>query len=103
MAGLLLPLLSLFVLTYCPAAAFHDCVQPKGRRLPGGWRIRPDLGEARKDDANGCSGGLCVGMHGGPHEGGPASYPSGSAETGYTQVYSTMTVPALPRKLDGIT
>jgi hypothetical protein len=43
-----------------------------------------------------------VGMHGGPHEGGPASYPVGDAESGFTSVSSTMTVPEMPAKLDGI-
>ena len=77
--------------------AFHDCVQPvKGRRLPPGFN-----GTLYSPPAN-CSGGLCVGMHNGPHEGGPASYPIGSAETGFTRVSSTMTVPDLPQKLDGI-
>ena len=41
----------------------------------------------------GCSGGLCLGMHGGPHEGGPASYPVGDVDAGFTRVSSTMTVP----------
>lgn len=43
-----------------------------------------------------------MGMHGGPHEGGPASYPVGDAESGFTSVSSTMTVPEMPAKLDGI-
>ena len=77
------------------AAAFHDCVQPAlGRRLPPGFGGAPS-------PAN-CSGGLCVGMHNGPHEGGAAAYPVGDATTGYTSVYSTMTVPTLPAKMDGI-
>ncbi len=42
-------------------------------------------------------------MHNGPHEGGSVSYPRGSAELGYTQLYSTMTVPAMPKKRNGIT
>ena len=42
-------------------------------------------------------------MHGGPHEGGPAAYPVGDAATGYTGVYSTMTVPEPPGAIDGIT
>ena len=50
----------------------------------------------------GCSGGLCVGMHGGPHEGGPASYPVADGHGGFTSVSSTMTVPAMPAKIDGI-
>ena len=42
-------------------------------------------------------------MRSGPHEGGNASYPVGDAASGFTGVYSTMTVPALPRLQDGIT
>ena len=77
---------------------FHDCIQPKsGRRLP------PNFGSAANlSSLPSCSGGLCVGMHNGPHEGGPASYPSGSVETGFTRVSSTMSVPELPEKMDGI-
>ena len=77
---------------------FHDCIQPKsGRRLP------PNFGSAANaSPPSNCSGGLCVGMHNGPHEGGPASYPSGSVETGFTRVSSTMSVPELPEKMDGI-
>ena len=79
-------------------ACFHDCVQTPpvvGRRRP------PGAAPAANDAP--CSGGLCVGMHDGPHEGGPASYPVGDAATGFTTVSSTMTVPAMPEKLDGIT
>ena len=52
-----------------------------------------------------CSGGLCVGMKDGPHEGGPSSYPiswNKSLLRG-TAVRSTMTVPDLPSATDGIT
>ena len=79
-------------------ACFHDCVQTPpvvGRRRP------PGAAPAANDAP--CSGGLCVGMHDGPHEGGPASYPVGDAATGFTTVSSTMTVPAMPEELDGIT
>lgn len=34
---------------------------------------------------------------------GPASYPVGTPESGFTRVSSTMTVPQYPKKLDGIT
>ncbi len=51
----------------------------------------------------GCAGGLCVGMRGGPHEGGPAHYVVGNKSTGFTSVSSNMTVPLYPRKQDGIT
>jgi hypothetical protein len=89
----------LSALLLCSARAFHDCVQPaRGRRLPPGFG-----GEvATAPPPANCSGGLCVGMHNGPHEGGSAAYPVGDAATGFTSVYSTMTVPALPRKSDGI-
>jgi hypothetical protein len=76
---------------------FHDCIQHPSHTSASGGRVRiPGAPPVP------CSGGLCVGMHGGPHEGGPASYPVGSAEAGFTSVRSTMTVPDLPKKLDGI-
>merc|ERR1712216_959074 len=79
------------------AAAFHDCIQPPmGRRLPPNLQGRVSAAE---DD---CQGGLCVGMHNGPHEGGPSSYPVGNSSVGFTRVSSTMTVPQLPEKTDGI-
>jgi hypothetical protein len=81
------------------ASAFHDCIQPaKGHRLPPGMaHLYPPA-----DPPAGCNGGLCVGMHGGPHESGPSSYPVGTSDTGFTTVVSTMTVPQLPEKQDGI-
>ena len=94
----LLLVVVVIVVAFLRASAFHDCIQPKSRRrLPPNIAFAPNL----SPPAN-CSGGLCVGMHDGPHEGGPASYPSGSAETGFTRVSSTMTVPELPQKIDGI-
>ena len=114
------------------ALAYHDCVQPKAREWPYDARVtapamrslfrRPGAGEAaaalRRGDAAplaalaaeaaaaspppGCAGGLCVGMHGGPHENGPAHYEAGSPATGFTSLYSTQTVPALPLRQDGI-
>ena len=90
---MLLPLL----LSIPTALAFHDCVQPKSlNRLPP--HRRPALAPPP-----GCSGGLCMGMRGGPHEGGPSHYVVGNASTGFTSVSSTMTVPLLPRNLSGIT
>ena len=87
-----------FILVIGTTAAFHDCVQPTlGRRLPPGFGS-----SAHAPSPANCSGGLCVGMHNGPHEGGAAAYPVGDAMTGYTSVYSTMIVPALPAKMDGI-
>lgn len=50
-----------------------------------------------------CAGGLCVGMTNGPHQGGNASYPVAWNGTTGTRVESFMTVPDLPRRMDGIT
>lgn len=79
--------------------AFHDCIQPSkrlGHRLPPGVKF-----DVAAEDSK-CQGGLCVGMHNGPHEGGPASYPVGAKTTGYTTVSSTMTVPEPPKSTAGI-
>jgi hypothetical protein len=109
------------------AGAFHDCVQPKTKEWPYSGAVEPAtrslfrapggaaaVAAARRGDPAplealrarappaGCGGGLCVGMHGGPHEGGPASYPAGSAATGWTSLYATMRVPALPMNESGI-
>ena len=91
------------------ALGFHDCIQPKRDRRPPHVRMAHPLGvhplddRARSESPADCNGGLCLGMHGGPHEGGPASYPVGDAASGFTSVYSTMTVPKPPKKTDGIT
>jgi len=86
-----------FLTLFGSTGAFHDCVQRAvGHRLP------PNLRSTLQPPSN-CSGGLCVGMHGGPHEGGPAAYPVGSREKGFTSVYSEMTVPEMPKKVDGVT
>ena len=69
------------------AFAFHDCVQPRSLH-------RRPAGVPASSATDTCAGGLCVGMHGGPHEGGPSSYPAGNASVGFTYVHSTMTVPA---------
>jgi len=85
-------------------AAFHDCVQPKSvLRLPPTRRSSTNRGAAAPGPPAGCQGGLCVGMRGGPHEGGPSHYVVGNATTGFTSVSSTMTVPLYPKKQDGIT
>eukprot|EP01079_Euglenida_sp_SAG-EU17-18_P003565 gene3565-4009_t len=68
-----------------------------GRRLPSGFVPA----EPAAADPEQCQGGLCVGMHNGPHEGGPASYPVGDQAKGFTKVSSVMTVPDLPAKMDG--
>jgi hypothetical protein len=92
-------------------AGFHDCIQHRSHShgKVDGWGERSERGESGRVDGEGiqtsttpCAGGLCVGMHNGPHEGGPASYPVGDRTAGYTSVYSTMTVPELPKKQDGI-
>ena len=72
---------------------FHDCVQPTSKHRFRGFLPSPPPG---------CAGGLCVGMHDGPHEGGNRSYPVGSPETGFTSVHTTFTVPELPKLQDGI-
>ena len=86
----------LFVYIGC-ASAFHDCVQPKSA-----WRAPASFRGVALPEEGTCSGGLCLGMHGGPHEGGPASYEVGNATIGFTNLYSEMTVPGLPQLLDGI-
>ena len=69
--------------------AFHDCIQPhsrvygseEGRRRFQPWRTGTDggidqtttTGATTTTAAKPCGGGLCVGMHDGPHEGGPAA------------------------------
>eukprot|EP00040_Diaphanoeca_grandis_P026486 m.148436 g.148436 ORF g.148436 m.148436 type:complete len:325 (-) comp30596_c0_seq1:406-1380(-) len=81
---------------------FHDCIQHPSTAAKRHALLQQGLGLGAPPPLN-CSGGLCVGMHNGPHEGGPASYPVGNAQEGYTDVYSTMTVPEQPDKIDGIT
>lgn len=76
--------------------AYHDCVQPRKRSLA---RRGINIDETPPP---GCQGGLCMGMHDGPHEGGPASYVVGDAASGFTGVYAEMTVPELPKEQDGI-
>ena len=44
-----------------------------------------------------------MGMHNGPHEGGPAHYERGNTTTGFTRIYSEMTVPSYPVNQSGIT
>ena len=83
----------LLVALTAASTGFHDCVQPTRRPLAHGLASAPPAG---------CTGGLCVGMHNGPHEGGASAYPVGNAASGYTDVRSTMTVPELPLKQDGI-
>lgn len=90
------PLLTILLIAFPTTFAFHDCVQPKSNRLPPSRR-------AGASPPPGCAGGLCLGMHGGPHESGPSHYVMGNATTGFTSVYSTMTVPLYPKKQDGIT
>ena len=96
------------------ALAFHDCIQPKARsvfRRPGAADAVEALRRGNRAPLEalraaapppGCAGGLCVGMHDGPHESGPASYVAGNASSGFTSLYSTMRVPGLPKNLSGI-
>ena len=94
-------MLSMFLVPLAAVNAFHDCVQPakRRRRAPPGSAATIMVDE--HDDAMApatCSGGLCLGMHDGPHEGGPASY----ASAGVKRVHSTMSVPDYPEQQDGI-
>ena len=75
------------------ASAFHDCIESSRARRSATLR----RGGAA------CAGGLCLGMHDGPHEGGPASYPVAWKDGAGTSMYSTMTVPGYPAATDGIT
>ena len=79
--------------------AFHDCVQPHHSLN----RLSPAARERIVSPPSGCAGGLCMGMHDGPHEGGPAHYEMGNVSSGFTRLYSEMTVPALPLNQTGIT
>lgn len=82
---------------------FHDCIQHPTLAAHRHSYLEADIfGELPPQPPANCSGGLCVGMHNGPHEGGPASYPVGSREEGFTSIYNTMTVPEMPAKQDGI-
>ena len=91
--------ITLLTLLIGNVASFHDCVQPRSSwRVPGPGRgVMPPAPPSSE-----CGGGLCLGMHGGPHEGGPASYVVGNASTGFTSMHATMTVPGLPKKTDGL-
>lgn len=93
----------------CCSQAFHDCVQAsKALR-----RRRTQLVPQRVGDnpatlqspfvTESCTGGTCVGMTNGPHQGGNASYPVAFNGTTGTSVHSRMTVPELPQAVDGIT
>lgn len=92
--------------------AFHDCIELTDRERRRKF-ISRTLGEREGSrptaidisDDNDCSGGLCVGMKDGPHEGGNASYPVAWDKDLLrgTTVRSTMTVPHLPTSTDGIT
>lgn len=92
------------------ASAFHDCIElsRSGRDRRRKFMSRAIEKEGSRpsylSDDN-CSGGLCVGMKDGPHEGGNASYPIAWDKDllrGIT-VRSAMTVPHLPTLTDGIT
>ena len=108
--------------------AFHDCIQASHEirnRRHRYWQQRLQLlenegtaqvqqqneshqvdqvrlGRRSKPPVPECAGGLCVGMTNGPHEGGNASYPVAWNGTHGTSVWSYMTVPELPTKIDDI-
>jgi hypothetical protein len=80
--------INLVALLASSANAFHDCVEAAASK------------RARFATADACSGGLCLGMHDGPHEGGPASYPVAWGADGFgTSLNSTMTVRHREREL----
>ena len=85
----------LFLLTL--GHAFHDCVQPRKQSVARRAGVSVDAVAPI-----GCQGGLCMGMHGGPHENGNSTYVVGDAASGFTSVYSEMIVPELPKEQDGI-
>jgi hypothetical protein len=66
-------------------------------------RLGVKLSNGTASSSPSCAGGICVGMTNGPHQGGNASYPVAWNGTTGTRLESYMTVPELPRKLDGIT
>ena len=74
---------------------FHDCIQHPTLAAHRHSYLEANAAGRMPPPAN-CSGGLCVGMHNGPHEGGPASYPVGNQEEGFTSIYNTMTVRSRP-------
>ena len=85
--------------------AYHDCVEAAQVSRRKVRSVNNDGGERAGSNPSSCSGGLCLGMKDGPHEGGPASYPvafDSNLLVG-TTVHSRMTVPALPALTDGIT
>ena len=101
---------------YYSVDAFHDCVELSRRaraQRRAFWQTyqQQQLETAattnnnNKKDPASCAGGLCVGMKNGPHEGGNASYPVSWDRQLLqgTTVFSSMTVPELPQKTDGIT
>jgi len=101
------------------ALAFHDCIEilRRGRDRRRQFMTRALQGEgpntedqfasttSKNPDDENCSGGLCVGMKNGPHEGGNASYPIAWDKDLLrgTTIRSTMTVPSLPLLTDGVT
>ncbi|KAG7359079.1 hypothetical protein IV203_015668 [Nitzschia inconspicua] len=82
--------------------AFHDCVQSRRSSLKR-RRRRPGRPSFSSDTSSPCSGGICVGMTDGPHQGGNASYPVAWNGTTGTRLEAFMTVPQYPKALDGIT
>ena len=99
-------------------SAFHDCIEASraGRERRRRQFFKAGIHQHQVPESNpiastssntgsSCSGGLCLGMKNGPHEGGNASYPVSWDKNllrGIT-IRSTMTVPSLPSLTDGIT
>ena len=90
-----------------PTSAFHDCIEASAsaRRRRRAKILPTGVDEIRlSNKKNGfCKGGICIGMKNGPHQGGNSSYPVAWNGSNGTFVQSTMTVPAMPKHIDGIT
>lgn len=96
----------LWIIAARSVSGIHDCVQAskemrrrRANLLTRNSVLRPSYYNATTS----CAGGLCVGMTNGPHQGGNASYKVNWNGTAGTSVHSLMTVPALPKLVDGIT
>ena len=104
---------------FAGVSAFHDCIEASraGRERRRRQFVKAGIHQHKvptesdpiastsSNTGSSCSGGLCLGMKNGPHEGGNASYPISWDKhllRGIT-IRSTMTVPPLPSLTDGIT
>jgi hypothetical protein len=87
-------------------SAFHDCIEPAAeiRRRRKQSLHPPQRSSAQSSSSpESCSGGLCVGMANGPHEGGNAAYPISWNGKSATSIKANMKVPGLPKASDDIT